>query len=109
MLGETINEWMGTDQSGNVLSIASTYNGMISASILYADDSAVIQHGERLGELVLSANALLIEASPDLLAALEDAEFLLRQAGKYPGPMQDSFQRSAEDARAAIAKAKGAA
>ena len=42
-----------------------------------------------------------------LVAALEDAEFLMRQAGKIPGPMQDSFRRSAEDARAAIAKATG--
>lgn len=43
----------------------------------------------------------------DLLAALEDAEFLMRQASKYPGSMQDSFKRSASDARQAIAKAKG--
>ena len=42
-----------------------------------------------------------------LLAALEDAEFLLRKAGQLTGPMQDSFNRSAADARAVIAKAKG--
>lgn len=42
----------------------------------------------------------------ELLALLEDAEFLMRQAGKIAGPMQDSFNRVAEDARAAMAKAK---
>ena len=50
-------------------------------------------------------DAQLMAASPELLAALVDAEFLMRQAGKHAGPMQDSFNRSAADARAAIAKA----
>jgi hypothetical protein len=53
------------------------------------------------------ANAQLISTAPDLLEALEDAEFLLRQFSAFPGPMQDSAKRSAADARAAIAKAKG--
>ncbi len=53
------------------------------------------------------ANARLISSSPDLLAALEDAVFLLRKAGLMAGPMRDSFNRSASDARAAIAKATG--
>ena len=51
------------------------------------------------------ANARLIAAAPDLLAALIDAEFLLRKAAQLAGPMQDSFARSAADARAAIARA----
>ena len=55
------------------------------------------------------ANADLIAAAPDLLAALEDSEFLLRKAAQVSGPIQDSFRRSAEDARAAIAKARGEA
>lgn len=55
----------------------------------------------------LDRNAQLIAAAPDLLAALEDAEFLLRKAAQLQGPMHDSFKRSAEDAREAIAKAKG--
>ena len=46
-------------------------------------------------------------AHDQLVAALEDAEFIMRQAGKIAGPMQDSFNRSAQDARAALAKAKG--
>ena len=50
--------------------------------------------------------ASLFASAPELLAALEDAEFLLRKAGLIAGPMQDSFKRSATDARAAIAKAK---
>ena len=53
------------------------------------------------------ANHNLICAAPDLLAVLEDAEFLLRKAGQIAGPMQDSFNRSAEDARVVIAKARG--
>ena len=56
-----------------------------------------------------SANAALIAAAPDLLQALEDAEFMMRKAGQIAGPMQDSFRRSAEDARAALSKAKGTA
>jgi len=58
----------------------------------------------------VDANARLIAAAPDLLAALEDAEFLLRKIAINPkeaGAMVDSFRRSAEDARAAIAKATG--
>ena len=51
-------------------------------------------------------HASLFAAAPEMLAALEDAEFLLRKAGLIAGPMQDSFKRSATDARAAIAKAK---
>jgi hypothetical protein len=53
------------------------------------------------------SDARLISAAPDLLASLEDAEFLLRKAGLMAGPMRDSFNRSAGDARAAIAKATG--
>lgn len=59
-------------------------------------------------ELPAKANARLIAAAPDLLSALEDAEFLLRKAANLAGPMQDSFMRSAEDARAAIRKATNA-
>ena len=54
-----------------------------------------------------NSDARLIAAAPELLAALEDAEFLLRKAGLMAGPMRDSFNRSASDARAAIAKATG--
>jgi hypothetical protein len=53
------------------------------------------------------ANARLIAAAPMLLEALQDAEFLLRKAGQLSGAMQDSFNRSAADARAAIQKATG--
>ena len=62
-----------------------------------------------IAENMERADALLFAAAPDLLDALEDAEFLLRKAGNIPGPMQDSFKRSANDARAAIAKARGEA
>lgn len=57
-----------------------------------------------------AANARLIAAAPDLLAALQDAEFLIRKAAINPkeaAAMVDSFLRSAEDARTAIAKAEG--
>jgi hypothetical protein len=53
----------------------------------------------------LDRNAQLCAAAPDLLAALQDAEFLLRKAGQLAGPRQDSFNRSAADARAAILNA----
>lgn len=62
-------------------------------------------HGQGWDEA--GANARLISSAPDLLAALEDAEFLLRKAGLMAGPMRDSFNRSASDARDAIAKATG--
>jgi hypothetical protein len=54
-----------------------------------------------------NANSQLIAAAPELLEALIDAEFLLRKAAQVAGPMQDSFRRSAEDAKVAIAKATG--
>ena len=53
-------------------------------------------------------NCNLVTAAPDLLAALQDAEFLLRQISinwKEAAAMKDSAKRSADDARAAIAKA----
>ena len=58
------------------------------------------------------ANANLIAAAPDLLEALEDAEFIMRQLAKHPqevASMLDTLKRSSKDARAAIAKAKGEA
>lgn len=64
-----------------------------------------------IDELVRNAQQILRlkDSNRDLLAALEDSEFLMRKAGQIAGPMQDSFKRSAEDARAAIARAKGEA
>ena len=59
---------------------------------------------ERTGEAVKLANARLIAAAPELVDALQDAEFLLRKAGQILGPMQDSFRRSAADARAVLAR-----
>jgi hypothetical protein len=53
------------------------------------------------------ANIDLVATAPELLEALIDAEFLLRKAAQVAGPMQDSFRRSAEDARVAIVKATG--
>jgi len=70
------------------------------------------------------ANAALIAQAPDLLAerdklaainaelvaALEDASFLLAKIGKFPGDLlqfMGSIIRSVQDARAALAKAKG--
>ena len=62
-----------------------------------------------IAENIERADALLFASAPDLLHALQDAEFLLRKAGLMAGPMRDSFNRSASDARAAIAKARGEA
>ncbi len=67
------------------------------------------QHTPGPWVFVDGSNASLIAAAPDLLEALADAEFLLRKAAQFAGPMQDSFKRSSADARAAIAKATGEA
>jgi hypothetical protein len=42
-----------------------------------------------------------------LADALRDAEFLLRKLGQLAGPMQDSCQRCASDARALLARVDG--
>jgi hypothetical protein len=72
-----------------------THNG----PLFYVGDAGEPGDGE--------ANARLAASAPELLEALRDAEFLLRKAGQLAGPMRDSFNRSAADARAAIAKATG--
>jgi hypothetical protein len=64
------------------------------------------QSGANIAVTYAVQDAPLVAAAPELLAALEDAEFLLRKAAQVAGPMQDSFARSASDARAAIAKAQ---
>lgn len=75
---------------------------------LYPESIAFMPHNrEPEKDAEVEANARLIASAPELLAALEDAEFLLRKAGLMAGPMRDSFNRSASDARAAIAKATG--
>ena len=71
--------------------------------IIVDADGFTIADPSPMGE----ANARLIAAAPMLLEALQDAEFLLRKAGQLSGAMQDSFNRSAADARAAIQKATG--
>lgn len=55
------------------------------------------------------ADAYLMAAAPELYEALADAEFIMRKAGQIKGPMQDSFNRSASDARKALDKARGEA
>ncbi len=60
--------------------------------------------------IALLANIRLCDAAPDLLNALEDAEFLMRVLSNNPREVPhvvDSLKRSASDARAAIAKARG--
>jgi hypothetical protein len=62
-------------------------------------------------EAELEANARLIAAAPDLLAALEHAEYALTRWAMYGHsdrpPEQYRADEWARDARAAIAKAKG--
>lgn len=54
------------------------------------------------------SDARLIASTPELLRALEDAEFLLRKVSNNPkeiGSMLDSLKRCAIDAREAIQSA----
>lgn len=70
-----------------------TSNGLFPAGSGYSED-----------------DARLIAAAPELYAALEDTEFLLRMLAENPGDvgcMIDSLKRSAADAHAALAKARG--
>ena len=87
--------------------IFSADNDKMIARVFSGAESNVLLSGA-ISAHEADCNAALIAAAPELLSALVDAEFLMRQAGKIPGPMQDSFNRSAEDACAAINKAKGA-
>ena len=88
---------------------------MTDAGFLINDDGQIVtgvEHRTRKLNEREAANLALITAAPDLYAALEDAEFLLRKVGtnwKEAASMKDSFLRSAEDARAALAKARGGA
>lgn len=62
---------------------------------------------ERYVDLVAAEIAKLRAQRDELAAALTDAEFLLRQIAinwEEAGSMKDSCARSAEDARAALAK-----
>lgn len=77
----------------------------------WAVANATVFHGKH-GADESTANAHLIASAPELLEALKDAEFLLRQLSinwKEAARMVDSCKRSASDARAAIAKAEGSA
>lgn len=81
-------------------------DGADGLTVAYLDRAGARVRGE------IDANARLLASAPCLLAALQDAEFLLRKVAtnwKESGSMVDSFARSAADARAAIAKATGGA
>ena len=78
---------------------------------VYSDNSArtICKIGGLLDKNT-NANARLITAAPELLEALEDAEFIMRKLAIHPhdGPMfRDTLKRSVEMATAAIAKARG--
>lgn len=78
----------------------------MACKLRYMDTVGLLRRMETDDALVY-----LMAAAPDMLAALRDAEFLLRKAGINPGEatrMADSFKRCAQDAREAIAKAEGA-
>jgi hypothetical protein len=62
-----------------------------------------IAHDFELAKLEITK---LRAINAELIEALKDAEFLMRKAGCYPGPMQDSFNRAAKDAKDILAKAK---
>lgn len=68
------------------------------------EDTDIYYNSADFGPALNKAQAV----SDALLAALEDAEFLLRKIAINPAEawaIRDSFTRSAQDARAAITKA----
>ena len=89
----------------NTATIEHESNGLRSVVAKMDDCQICPEHGgiEQYSALIVRA----VNSHAALVAALEDAEFLMRQAAKHAGPMQDSFKRSAEDARAALALARG--
>ena len=86
---------------------------------LSLDESIVTEENQDEHEAIQEANARLIAAAPDLLAALEelaDCEQKYRSAhdlrgdgSKEAGRAWDLMRRAGDRARAAIAKAKGEA
>jgi hypothetical protein len=89
----------------NTATIEHESNGLRSVVAKMDDYQICSEHGgiEQYSALIVRA----VNSHAVLVAALEDAEFLMRQASKHAGSMQDSFKRSAEDARAALALARG--
>ena len=78
----------------------------IQAAFTEAESNAALiaQAPELLAEVIR-----LRQINAELLAALEDASFLLAKIGKFPGDLpqfMDSIIRSVQDARASIAKTK---
>lgn len=73
-----------------------------------------VMHGDPSTDVISlqMANARLIAAAPELLAALQEATASLAEVANYLGPfdhqlMFDSLARSADTARAVIKKATG--
>jgi len=73
-------------------------NPRLTCAVVYVDNMSDTKSQQE-------SNARLIASAPDLLRALEDAEFLLRKVSNNPkeiGSMLDSLKRCAIDAREAI-------
>lgn len=93
-------------------SLAHLHNdvGALVASLRYQSDleqanAALIAQAPDL----LTERDRLAAINADLVAALEDASFLLAKIGKFPGDLpqfMNSIIRSVQDSRAALAKAK---
>jgi len=60
------------------------------------------EHGKQVATFIVRA----CNSHDALVEALEDAEFLLRKLGQISGPMQDSCNRSAADARETLKQAQ---
>ena len=85
---------------GMVCMLESVYQSMRDA------DAALIAQAPDL----LAERDRLLQVNAELVAALEDASFLLAKIGKFPGDLPQfmgSIIRSVQDARAALEKSKG--
>jgi len=96
-------EYIGTDNVSGYAMVVSSHDSKRGAIAMV--DGAEGEDGD-----VQRANAFLVSAAPDLLAACENAEFLLRKLSinwKEAHSLVDSAKRGAEEARDAIKKARG--
>lgn len=102
---KTTVETCADGQGINIIADCSDVDGIRSRAEDQANAALIAQAPDLLAE-----RDRLRQVNAELVAALEDASFLLAKIGKFPGDLPQfmgSIIRSVQDARAALAKAKG--